>query len=434
VQKLADQVAAVFVPSVLGIALITVIGWYAWGSIHRWPAGQTSAAVAKAACSVLIIACPCALGLAVPTAIMVGTGLGARRGILLRNIDALQRAERIDTIVLDKTGTVTQGKPVVSRVIALNGVAEDEILRLAASAEQYSSHPLARAVLGRAKERRLPLAQPQSFNSEAGLGIVAEVEGSTLLVGSPELVQRYDPKASRRAFDSSAANEPATWVCVARHHPTDNGKVEELGLIAIADQVKPDSKAAVRTLHAMGLRTLLLTGDNQSAAERVAREVGIEAVRAGVKPDQKAAVISELQGVPARQTVESESAVQEHKTSPRRATVAMVGDGINDAPALAAADVGMAMATGTEIAMQAAGITLMRGDPALVGDAIEISRRTYRKIRQNLFWAFAYNVVGIPLAALGLLSPVVAGAAMALSSVSVVSNALMLRRWKGASA
>ncbi|HZL37362.1 MAG TPA: heavy metal translocating P-type ATPase, partial [Tepidisphaeraceae bacterium] len=336
VQQLADKVSAVFVPSVLLIALITGVGWYVWGTHHGWAAGQTWAAMAKAVCSVLIIACPCALGLAVPTAVMVGTGRGARRGILIRDIDALQNAQKIDTVVLDKTGTITRGKPVVSEVIVLNGMAADDVLRLAAAAEQYSSHPLAKAVVARARERGLKIVDPQSFTSEAGAGIVAEIEGRTLLVGSEALLASHGTEKTQAHANPSAANsataqttatapasaaapiasaapisaaapdgdqtsretaEPgsnsgATYVHVAWKH---DGVVERIGTIALADEIKPDSSGAIAELHRLGLRTVLLTGDNRAAAQRVAQQVGIEDVRAEVKPAEKAAVIQSLQ-------------------------------------------------------------------------------------------------------------------------------------------
>jgi Cu+-exporting ATPase len=406
VQRLADQVAAVFVPCVVAIALITGIGWYAWGAAHGWPAGQTWSTVARTVCSVLIIACPCALGLAVPTAVMVGTGRGARRGILIRDIDALQKAELIDTVVLDKTGTITRGRPVLTDVVVLNGMASDDLLRLAAGAEQYSGHPLAKAVVARARERGLTIPDPDGFTSEAGAGIVAEVEGRTLLVGSDALLLAHGATDGNGQIPALAPGN--TFVHVASKSPAG---VERLGVLVIADELKPDSIEAVAQLHRLGLRTVLLTGDNRAAAEKVAKMVGIDDVRAEVRPADKATVVESLR------------AGNSHR-------VAMVGDGINDAPALATADLGIAIGGGSDIAKDAGDIVLVSGSLTGIAASIRLSRATMRKIRQNLFLAFIYNVLAIPLAAFGLLSPLVAAAAMALSDVTVVGNALLLRRTK----
>jgi Cu+-exporting ATPase len=408
VQKLADQMAAVFVPAVLGIALLTGIGWYFWATSHGWSSGATWGQIANAVCSVLIIACPCALGLAVPTALMVGTGRGAKKGILIRDIDALQNAERIDTVVLDKTGTVTRGKPVVREIIALNGMSSNDVLGLAASAEQFSEHPLARAVMTEARERGVVIADPASFTNEPGLGVVADVDGRTLLVGSRALLERHG------ASDGSLGTEVApgtTHIYAAQKH--SDGRIERLGFISVSDQIKSDSITAIAELHRLGLRTVLLTGDNRAAAEAVARQVGIDEVRAEVKPGQKAQAIRELQSLRGR-----------------RSYVAMVGDGINDAPALAQADLGIAIGGGSDIAKESADIVLVSGSLTGVATAIRLSRATMRKIRQNLFFAFIYNVLAIPLAAFGLLNPLVAAAAMALSDVTVIGNALLLRRTK----
>ncbi|MGH7180205.1 MAG: heavy metal translocating P-type ATPase, partial [Tepidisphaeraceae bacterium] len=395
VQKLADQVAAVFVPAVLGIALVTAIGWYVFGDPD--PATKWGK-IAVSVCSVLIIACPCALGLAVPAALMVGTGRGARMGILFRDIDALQTAERIDTVVLDKTGTITRGKPVVWEIKSLNGMPEAEILRLAASAEQFSEHPLANAIVAEARNRKLSFSEPQDFRNEPGLGVVAAIDGTTILVGSKSLIE---------AGGGTTIAAPGTQVYVARKQ---NGVVEPFGIIAITDQIKPDSAGAVADFHRMNLRTILLTGDNRAAAEAIARQVGIDNVRADVKPDQKAAVIRGLQsGVP-------------------RCSVAMVGDGINDAPALAQADLGIAIGSGSDIAKETGGIVLVGGSLKGVSAAIRLSRATMRTIRQNLFFAFVYNILAIPLAAFGLLNPLIAAGAMALSDVTVIGNSLLLRR------
>jgi len=412
-QKLADRVAAIFVPTVLCIALVTAIGWFAWAHAHDWSAGQTAAAMAKAVCSVLIIACPCALGLAVPAAVMVGTGLGARHGILIRDIDAIQNAERVNTVVLDKTGTLTRGKPVVSRIIALDGASDQQILNLAASAEQYSSHPLAQAIVNRARELGVAISPLEDFNTYAGEGVAARVEAMNVLIGNNDLLARF---GDGQTLPSSAqADSGSTLVTVARR--TDDGKLEALGTIVIADQLKEDSTDAVARLHAMGLKTMLLTGDHAGAAAKVAKEVGIEAVRAQVKPDGKAAVIREIQ-----------NGASEPNSG--KSIVAMVGDGINDAPALAAADLGIAIGGGSDVARETGGIVLVGGSLKGVAASILLSRATMRTIRQNLFWAFIYNVVAIPFAAVGLVNPIVAAGAMALSDVTVIGNALLLRRKK----
>ena len=411
VQELADRVAAVFVPSVLGIALLTAAGWYAWGAGHDWSTGKTWGHIANAVCSVLIIACPCALGLAVPTALMVGTGIGARKGILIRDIDALQKAERIDTVVLDKTGTITQGKPAVTQVVALNGLAENEVLRLAAGAEQYSEHPLARAVVASARSRGLHLPDPRSFTNEPGLGVVAEIEDRTLLVGNLALLQRHGAVSGN---GTTAQPHPGSTQVHLGQKRAD-GSVERLGVIALSDQLKPDSIAAIQDLHRLGLRTVLLTGDNRAAAAGIAEQTGIDDVRADVRPGEKAAVIRALQS----------SAIGNGKSA-----ISMVGDGINDAPALAQADLGIAIGSGSDIAKEAGDIVLVSGSLSGIPAAIRLSRATMRKIRQNLFLAFVYNVLAIPLAALGLLNPLIAALAMALSDVTVVGNALLLRRQK----
>jgi Cu+-exporting ATPase len=403
VQRLADRIAAVFVPTVLGIALLTGIGWYAWGAAHGWGAATTWGAIARAVCSVLIIACPCALGLAIPAALMVGTGRGARRGILIRDIDAIQNAERIDTVVLDKTGTLTEGKPQVVEVVSLDGTPEQEVLRLAAVAEQFSNHPLARAIAAHARARGLHVAEPQSFGDEPGLGVVAEVDGTRVLVGSEQLIRNHGGSAAA----SDGAPATGTTVHVARQQ---NGAVERLGRIVLSDKLKADSAAAVAELHRLGLRTVLLTGDNRATAEAIAKQVGIDDVRAEVRPAGKADAVRQLQ------------------QGGRRRYVAMVGDGVNDAPALAAADLGVAIGSGSDVAKETGGIVLVSGSLRGVASAIRLSRATMTKVRQNLFLAFVYNVLAIPLAALGLLSPLVAAGAMALSDVSVIGNALLLRR------
>lgn len=414
VQQLADRISAIFVPAVLGIALITGIAWYGWGTTHGWPVFATWAKIAQAVCSVLIIACPCALGLAVPATLMVGLGRGARRGILARDIDTLQSAEHIDTVVLDKTGTITHGKPAVTRVLAVNGQPGQELLRLAAAAEQYSEHPLARAIVAEAQRAGLGIPDIQSFSSESGFGVIAQLDGRKTLVGNTTLLRKHgiaEPEQMLRAavpvLDDSAV---LTFVHVAA---VDNGRAEYLGAIGLSDQIKPDSVQAIGELHRLGLRTVLLTGDNRATAEAIARQVGIDQVHAEVKPDQKAQVIRDLQNCDG---------------SVGRCHVAMVGDGINDAPALAAADLGIAIGSGSDIAKETGGIVLVSGSLHGVGTAIRLSRATMRKIRQNLFLAFIYNVLAIPLAAFGLLNPLIAASAMALSDVTVLGNALLLRR------
>lgn len=404
VQHLVDQVAGIFVPAVIAISIATFLGW--WLITGEFTAGLI------AAVSVLVIACPCSLGLATPTALMVGTGVAARAGILIRDAEALERAHRLDTIVLDKTGTVTQGEPAVTEIIP-NGLTERELLRLAAAAQAGSEHPLARAVLARARELDAGGSSSlalEEFESHAGMGLTARVGGRRIVIGNRRLMQKHGIRIEDGEAEAVRLEEQGhtvTWIAALDPQPT------WLGSIGMADPVKPEARAAVRHLHEIGIETVLLTGDNERTAAAVAEQLGIGRVLAGVLPDEKAAELRRLQA--------------------QGRQVGMVGDGVNDAPALAAADVGFAMGTGADVAMQTAGVTLMRGDPRLLGDAISVSRATYRKIRQGLFWAFIYNVIGLPAAAFGLLSPMIAGAAMALSSVSVVSNALLLRRWRAVS-
>ena len=405
VQKLADRIAAVFVPVVLGIALLTGIGWYAWGAAHGWTPWQTWAMLANAVCSVLIIACPCALGLAIPAAIMVASGTGASRGILIRDIDALQQAERIDTVVLDKTGTLTQGKPAVTNIQSLNGVPPGEVLRLAAAAERFSSHPLGKAIAALAGERGITLPDLDGFNSEAGLGIVAEIGDRTIFVGSEALLEKHAPGGASVHRSDSAG----TQVLVAQRQ--GQGMMEPIGIISLTDPLKSDSAQAVAQLHQLGLKVMLLTGDRQPAAEAAATQAGISQVQARVTPAQKAVVIADLRRGGSR--------------------VAMVGDGINDAPALASADLGIAIGSGSDVAKETGGIVLVSGSLTGVAEAIALSRQTMRIIRQNLFLAFFYNVLAIPLAAFGFFNPLIAAAAMALSDVTVVGNALRLKRAAG---
>lgn len=396
VQKLADQVANIFVPVVVTLAFLTFAGW--------WLLDGAADTAFKAAVSVLVIACPCALGLATPTALMVGTGAAARHGILIRDAVALERAQDSDTVVFDKTGTLTEGQPAVAEIFPVK-ISGEELLRLVASAQQGSEHPLAKAVLTKAQD--LPLSPPQNFRSLPGRGLSTQVEERNLLVGNLRLMRENQVDLTPLTAQAQALEESGhtlMWVAEMDSAP------QLLGVLAVTDPIKSVTPQAIAALGAQGLTTVMLTGDNPRAAKSVADKVGIDHVIAEVLPEDKATQIQALR------------AEGRH--------VAMIGDGVNDAPALAAADVGMAMGTGTDVAMEAAGITLMRGDPTLVAEALSISRATYRKIRQNLFWAFIYNVVAIPLAASGMLNPVVAGAAMAMSSVSVVSNSLLLRRWR----
>ena len=396
VQRLADRISAIFVPTVCVIALLTFAGWW-------WYSGQFAVALVNAV-AVLVIACPCALGLATPTAIMVGTGQGARAGILVKNAEALERAEKIAVLALDKTGTLTCGAPQVTDVIA-RGTSREEALSLAAALEENSEHPLARAIVSASSASMEASADPAvnrkkvtNFQSFTGQGVAGEVAGRMLRLGSPSwLGLDADPAVSE------LQRAGKTVVVLA-----DGNAV--LALIAIADALRPTSREAVKRLRERGIRVIMLTGDNAATAAAIAAEAGIDEFRAGILPGDKAAAISELKV--------------------GGGLVAMVGDGVNDAPALAAADVSFAIGVGSDAAVEVADVTLIRGDLNGVFDAIDLSAVTLGKIRQNLFFAFFYNVLGIPLAALGWLNPVVAGAAMAMSSVSVVSNSLLLKRWR----
>ncbi len=401
IQKLADTVSGYFVPTVLCLAVLTFVVWF-----NLTPPESRLTFALLTFVSVLIIACPCALGLATPTAVMVGTGRGAQAGILIKGGEPLESAGRLTTVVLDKTGTVTEGKPAVTEVVAA-GVSEADLIRLAAAAEGQSEHPLARAVIAAAQSRGLTIPPATAFEAIPGHGLAATVECRTVLVGNARLLNSRDVAFDMALVERTAAAGRTTLLVAV------DGMFA--GLLAVADPVKPTSKAAVERLHAMGLEVILLTGDNRGTAEAVARAVGIDRVLADVLPEGKATEVKKLRDA--------------------GKVVAMVGDGINDAPALAAADIGIAMGTGTDVAIEAADITLVKGDLSGVASSIELSRATMRTIRQNLFFAFAYNVLGIPVAAgvlyplTGwLLSPILASAAMALSSVSVVANALRLGR------
>ena len=435
IQRLVDRVSAVFVPVVIVIALITVLGW-------GLTTGDWEAAILNAV-AVLVIACPCALGLATPTAIMVGTGAAAKVGILIKDAEALEVAHGVTVVAFDKTGTLTAGKPELMAAVPTSSatsatsasIDRAALLSASASVQAGSEHPLASAVMNTAKGEGLTFAPATAVRAVSGRGVAARVEGRELRLGSSRFMQEL--KVDLTALAVAAADWQArgctvSWLAEVPSSDLPSSELQSdppataaeaapalppslprlLGLLAFGDAPKASAAAAVHALQKMGIRSALITGDNAGSANGVAQALGITDVHADVLPEHKADIVTQLKAGGAR--------------------VAMVGDGINDAPALAIADVGIAMSTGTFVAMHTAGITLMRGDPALVADAIDISRRTYAKIRQNLFWAFIYNVVGIPLAAFGLLNPVIAGAAMAFSSVSVVGNALLLRRWKGA--
>lgn len=450
IQRLVDRVSEIFVPAILVIALLTLAAWLIAGA-----GGETAILNAVA---VLVIACPCALGLATPAAIMAGTGVAARHGVLIKDAETLEIAHRVNLVAFDKTGTLTVGQPSLTAFEAI-GVERDEALALAAAVQRNSDHPLARAVVkayedaSGERERALATADGEAATTvkashagatgitiHAGLasvgvaaaskaravpgrGVEADVDGRTLAIGSSRWLNELGivlrPELAARAEQLESAGNTVSWLMSLsgseRSEAQSTTPPQALALLAFGDSLKPGARAAIERLKQMGIRSILLTGDNKGSAASVAAALGIDEFHAQVLPEDKARVIRDLK-------IRSAS------------IVAMAGDGINDAPALAAADLGIAMATGTDVAMHAAGITLMRGDPALVADAIDISRRTWRKIQQNLFWAFVYNLVGIPLAALGLLNPMLAGAAMAFSSVSVVTNALLLRTWRAAKA
>ena len=397
IQKLVDKIAGIFVPVVIGIAFITFIVWLFVGQQNVF----TTALINFVA--VLIIACPCALGLATPTAIIVGTGLGASNGILIRNGESLELAQKISTVIFDKTGTITEGKPAVSE-IKTNNIAEDNLIQLAASLESKSEHPLAAAILEKAKSKNISLMQPDSFQSLSGFGLTGIINGKTVVIGRFDLMKEYSIKTdSMEKLFRELTNNGSTVICVGVE-----GNL--VGLFAIDDKLKNTSTEAVQELNRLGIKTVMLTGDNSKTAEIIAQKVGITEFKSEVLPDEKANVVKEYQS--------------------KGNVVAMVGDGINDSPALAQADVGIAIGTGTDVAIETAQITLVQGNLRSVAKAVNLSKHTIRTIKQNLFWAFIYNTIGIPLAALGMLNPMIGALAMSLSSVSVISNSLRLKRAK----
>ncbi|WP_128425061.1 heavy metal translocating P-type ATPase [Gudongella oleilytica] len=395
VQKLADKISGIFVPTVLVIALVTFLIFYFLGDFNT---GLINAV------AILVIACPCALGLATPTAIMVGTGKGAENGILIKSGEHLEMAHKMDAIIFDKTGTITKGEPEVTDVEAVNGFDENELLRIAGSVEKTSEHPLGQAIVGYAESQLVMLKDAESFAAVPGKGLKAKFEGRDVLIGNRKLMNEGSIDLTRMEDEISSLEEQGKTAMIV----SVDGKLA--GIIAVADQIKNTSLTAIKELQDMGLQVYMITGDNERTAKAIASQVGIGNVVADVLPEHKASKVEELKG--------------------QGKHVGMVGDGINDAPALAAADVGFAIGTGTDVAMEAADITLMRGDLSGVVTAIRLSHRTMKTIKQNLFWAFFYNSVGIPFAALGFLNPMIAGAAMAFSSVSVVTNSLRLRNFK----
>ena len=407
IQRIVDRISAIFVPVILLIALITLL---AWGGIsHDWQQALLHAV------AVLVIACPCALGLATPTAIMVGTGVAARHGILIKDAEALETLHNINTVAFDKTGTLTIGKPELVELDVMGTETADQILALAASMQAGSEHPLAKAILAKAKSHNYA----QNITSVAGSGVMATIDNHEYYLGSLRWMKSLNAYFVDMQDKINELTQKGYTISFLAKQQSENGVVI-LALFGFADVIKPEAKNAINALHQLNVNTVMLTGDNQQAANYVGQQLSLDRVIAEVLPQDKANYIYQLQK-------ESQNfSNSNHK-------VAMVGDGINDAPALAAADIGIAMGTGTDVAMHAASITLMRGNLFLIADAIDISRRTYNKIKQNLFWAFFYNLIGIPLAAFGFLNPMIAGAAMALSSVSVVTNALLLKRWQARS-
>lgn len=397
VQRLADQISGVFVPIVVIIALVTFLGFYFIGKDFN--AGLINAV------AVLVIACPCALGLATPTAIMVGTGKAAENGILIKSGEHLERTHKMDTIIFDKTGTITKGEPEVTDIMSFNDISRENLLRIAASVEKASEHPLGQSIVKKGQEEKLELKDPTSFMSISGKGLEASFEGIEVLIGNRRLMAENNINIESKEQDMLKLEEEGKTAMLV----SLDGKLS--GIIAVADQIKETSLNAIEQLKSMGLEVYMITGDNERTARAIAKDVGITNVLADVLPENKAEAVERL------------------KSEGKH--VGMVGDGINDAPALAAADVGFAIGTGTDVAMEAADITLMRGDLKAIVTAIRLSHKTMKTIKQNLFWAFFYNTIGIPFAALGFLNPMVAGAAMAFSSVSVVTNSLRLKKFNG---
>lgn len=394
IQKLADRISGIFVPIILGLAVITIISWF-FGT-HDIVRSIIPAV------AVLVIACPCALGLATPVAIMVGTGLGARRGILIKNGEALERAKKIDVVVFDKTGTLTEGKPKVTDIVPVENYSQDELLKLGGSVEKLSEHPLAQAVVNSLTERNGDLMKVENFQSFTGQGVKGTIEGKVIFVGNPKFLMEQNISLDQHHGAITKLQEQAkTVIGVARED-------DVLGFLGIADTIKPDAQPAIQQLQKLGLTVMMITGDNEQTAKAIAGQLGIQEVIAHVMPQDKANEVKKLQA--------------------QGKKIAFVGDGINDAPALAQADLGIALGTGTDIAIEAGNIVLIKGSPQKVVEAIILARRTFQIIQQNLFWAFVYNILAVPIAAFGLLSPMIASGAMALSSFSVVGNSLRISR------
>jgi Cu+-exporting ATPase len=396
IQKMADKIAGIFVPIIIVLALVTFGGWFLYSGVF-----STSLI---AAIAVLVIACPCALGLATPVAILVGTGEGAKKGILIKNGEALEKAKHIDVIIFDKTGTLTEGKPSVTDLISFGDYSKNEMLTIAAGVEMHSEHPLAQAIYKHAQAQSLQIPEADGFNNTSGKGVTATINNKNILIGSPLWLNELNIDLEGSTTEINKLESEAKTVI---------GVVQDkalIGLIAIADALKPDAKEAVSALKAMGIESMMISGDNQRTAEAIAKAAGITSVIAEVLPQDKAAHVKKLQDAGKK--------------------VAFVGDGINDAPALVQADLGIAVGTGTDIAIESGELVLVKGSPLKVVQALQLSQKTFRTIKQNLFWAFAYNVAAIPLAALGFLNPMIAGAAMALSSFTVVGNSLRIKRNK----
>jgi P-type Cu+ transporter len=397
IQKLVDKVSGIFVPVIILISILTI---YVWGMMT----GDWEQAIINGI-AVLVIACPCALGLATPTAIMVGTGLAAKYGVLIKDAEALEVTHQITAVAFDKTGTLTEGKPQVA-TIKTNAITEVEFLKIAAAIQSGNDHPLAKAVMDRVLVDKIQFENAHDVKVIAGLGVETQINEQKYILGNLKMIEREGLVLGEFKEPIELAQNLGQTLALLANKTTG----EILGLITFSDQIKKSAKATIQQLNKMKIKTVMLTGDHRQSAKSIALDLGLDEVYSEVLPSEKASIIDQLKL--------------------RGEVVAMVGDGINDAPALSTAHVGFAMSTGTDVAMKSAAITLMRGNPLLISDAIEISRKTYRKIQQNLFWAFVYNLIGVPLAAMGMLNPMLAGTAMAFSSVSVVMNALWLKRWK----